>query len=125
MDSVKAVVYSNKQYIIARSYANSSKCYWTSLDNNGKWSSWNLLGGGSVTLMTDVSIVYNSFSKVRHSSLVCYSSLNPDYYFTGRWTSFLNILSLAARDIFKIQTVEATRGSFFASTVIEMQTHKS
>ncbi|XP_065062872.1 uncharacterized protein LOC135689548 isoform X1 [Rhopilema esculentum] len=62
MDNVKAAFYANKPYVIARSRTNSSKCYWTCLADN-KWSGWSLIGGGSVALLTDVSVVYNSFSK--------------------------------------------------------------
>ena len=64
MDNIKAVMYTGKPYVIARSYTNSSKCYWSSLGTNSKWSAWSLIGGASVSLMTDVSVVYNSFSKV-------------------------------------------------------------
>eukprot|EP00794_Sanderia_malayensis_P020371 gene20371-22380_t len=62
-DSVKAIVYANKPYVLSRSITNASRCYWTSMDATGKWSAWSLLGGKSAILMTDVSLVYNSFSK--------------------------------------------------------------
>ena len=64
MDNVKAMVFAKRPYVVARSYTNSSKCYWSSLGTDNKWSSWSLIGGGSVSLLTDVSVVYNSFSKV-------------------------------------------------------------
>ena len=64
MRSVKAVMYSKKPYVLARSYTNSSKLYWSSLGGDEKWSSWSRIGGGSASLMTDASVVYNSFSKV-------------------------------------------------------------
>lgn len=63
MDNIKAVIYANQAYVVARSYTNSSRCYWSSLGADKKWSPWSLIGGKSVSLMTDVSVVYNSFSK--------------------------------------------------------------
>jgi hypothetical protein len=49
--------------VFARTLAKTSRLYWTQ-ENNGNWTGWSLIGGTSVALTTDMTVVYNGFSKV-------------------------------------------------------------
>ncbi|XP_031560929.1 uncharacterized protein LOC116296948 [Actinia tenebrosa] len=61
-DNVKALIFQGKVSVFARTLAKSSRLYWTQ-ENNGNWTSWSLIGGTSVALKTDMTVVYNGFSK--------------------------------------------------------------
>ena len=62
-DTLSALTYQNKLTVFARSVTKASRLYWTQ-QGNGNWSNWALIGGSSVSLKTDVAVVYNGFSKV-------------------------------------------------------------
>ncbi|KAK3714393.1 hypothetical protein QZH41_020626 [Actinostola sp. cb2023] len=61
-DNVKVLIYNGKVSVFIRTLAKSSQLYWTQ-ENNGNWTGWSLIGGSSVALRTDVSVVLNDFSQ--------------------------------------------------------------
>ena len=68
-DSVIVKRFENKPYVFARSQSNDSHLYWSSIESDSSSSPWKMIGGSKNVLKTDVSVAYNTLTKVQKKFL--------------------------------------------------------